>query len=220
MAQGIWGNSQARLFFWYLIVLLAALLGQDILLEPFAAEAFGMSVRETTQITSFWGIFVMLALILTGWLESRYPKHQIAFWGGWGAFLGFGLITFSGFIQSQAWFFTGVLFLGVGTGISTVSNLSLMLDMTMAGQVGQFIGAWGMANAISRLVGSVLGGAGRDVLARLTKDAIFGYTMVFGMMAVFMLISLVLLRKISVQEFQKNSDQQSVIERAAIAGDV
>ena len=219
MARSIWSNAQARLFFWYLIILLAALLGQDILLEPFAAEAFGLSVRETTQITSFWGIFVMLALVLTGWLETRYAKRKIAAWGGWGAFLGFGLITLSGFVGSQAWFYTGVLFLGVGTGISTVSNLSLMLDMTIAGRVGQFIGAWGMANAISRLVGSVLGGAGRDVVTRITQDAVLGFTLVFGIMAVFMLISLGLLNKINVGEFLQNSDQPSVIERAAIAGD-
>jgi BCD family chlorophyll transporter-like MFS transporter len=220
MAQGIWRNSQARVFFWYLVILLAAILGQDILLEPFAAEAFHMSVKETTQITSFWGIFVMLALILTGWLETRYPKHQVAAWGGWGAFLGFGLITLSGVIESQVWFFAGVLFLGVGTGVSTVSNLSLMLDMTISGQVGQFVGAWGMANAISRLVGSVLGGAGRDILTRLTQDAVLGYVLVFGTMAVFMLISLGLLKKIDVRKFQQHSDSPSVIERAAIAGDV
>lgn len=219
MARSIWSNPQARLFFWYLIILLAALLGQDILLEPFAAEAFGLSVQETTQITSFWGIFVMLALVLTGWLESRYPKHRIAAWGGWGAFLGFCLITLSGFLGSQVWFYTGVLFLAVGTGISTVSNLSLMLDMTIVGQVGQFIGAWGMANAISRLVGSVLGGAGRDILTLLTQDAVLAYTLVFGTMAAFMLISLILLKKINVGEFQQNSDQSSVIERAAITGD-
>ena len=219
MARGIWGNPQARLFFWYLIILLAALLGQDILLEPYAAEAFQMTVQETTRITSIWGTFVLLALILTGFLETRQDKHRIAAWGGWGAFLGFGLITLSGILQNQAWFYAGVLFLGVGTGVSTVSNLSLMLDMTMVGQVGLFIGAWGMANAISRLIGSILGGAGRDIISRLTGDPVLGYIVVFGVMALFMLASLVMLRKINVNEFQQRTEQSSIIERAAIAGD-
>ena len=207
MARGIWGNPQARLFFWYLIILLAALLGQDILLEPYAAEAFQMTVQETTRITSIWGTFVLLALILTGFLETRQDKHRIAAWGGWGAFLGFGLITLSGILQNQAWFYAGVLFLGVGTGVSTVSNLSLMLDMTMVGQVGLFIGAWGMANAISRLIGSILGGAGRDIISRLTGDPVLGYIVVFGVMALFMLASLVMLRKINVNEFQQRTEQ-------------
>jgi BCD family chlorophyll transporter-like MFS transporter len=220
MIEGILKNPQAKLFFWYLIILLAALLGQDIILEPYAAEAFDMTVNQTTQITSFWGVFVMVALVFTGWLETRRPKHLIAAWGGWVAFFGFVLISISGIFRSQGVFYAGVVLLGVGTGVSTVSNLSLMLDMTINGQVGLFIGAWGMANAISRLIGSVLGGAGRDIITRLTGDAVLGYSIVFGVMALFMIVSLLMLNRINVQTFQQNIDQPSVIERAALAGDV
>ena len=219
MIQTIWGNPQARLFFWYLIILLAALLGQDILLEPFAAEAFNMSVQETTRITSYWGVFVLVAILLTGWLETRLKKRTLAGWGGWGALLGFVLIVLSGVFLNQAIFYTGVVFLGIGTGISTVSNLSLMLDMTVAGQVGLFIGAWGMANAISRLMGSVLGGIGRDLITQISGNAILGYVVVFGVMAGFMLISLVMLARIDVDAFKQKEKQISVVERAAMAGD-
>ncbi len=220
MIGSILKNPQAKLFFWYLIILLAALLGQDILLEPYAAEAFKMTVKQTTRITSFWGVFVMVALIITGWLETRRPKHIIAAWGGWVAFLGFSLISISGMIPNQSIFYSGVIFLGIGTGVSTVSNLSLMLDMTIKDQVGLFIGAWGMANAISRLIGSVLGGAGRDIITRVSGDAVLGYSIVFGIMALFMVISLVMLNRINVMEFKQSVEQRSVIERAAIAGDV
>ncbi len=219
LTQAIWGNPQARLFFWYLIILLAALLGQDILLEPFAGEAFGMTVRETTRITSFWGVFVLTAILLTGWLETRLDKRRVAAWGGWGAFLGFVFIVVSGIIASTSVFYTGVVFLGIGTGISTVSNLSLMLDMTVAGQVGLFIGAWGMANAVSRLLGSVLGGIGRDLFTRLIGDPVIGYVVVFGVMAGFMLISLGLLTRVDVNVFRRRSEHTTVIERAAMASD-
>lgn len=219
MIQTIWGNPQARLFFWYLIILLAALLGQDILLEPFAAEAFNMSVQETTRITSYWGIFVLVAILLTGWLETRVKQQTLAAWGGWGALLGFVLIVLSGVFLNQSIFYTGVVFLGIGTGISTVSNLSLMLDMTVAGQVGLFIGAWGMANAISRLMGSVLGGIGRDLITQISGNAILGYVVVFGVMAGFMLISLVMLARIDVDAFKQKEKHISVVERAAMAGD-
>jgi BCD family chlorophyll transporter-like MFS transporter len=219
MAEGIFGNPQAKLFFWYLILLLAALLGQDILLEPFAAETFGMSVKQTTQITSLWGVFVMLALLLTGWLENKIPKLQIAAWGGWIALFGFVLLTMSGILDNQSIFYSGVILLGIGTGISTVSNLSLMLDMTVDGKVGLFIGAWGMANAVSRLVGSVLGGAGRDILAQLTGNVVVAYIIVFGVMAAFMMITVIMLNRIKVQEFQHKAEKLSVLERAALSGD-
>jgi BCD family chlorophyll transporter-like MFS transporter len=178
-----------------------------------------MTVRETTRITSFWGVFVLAAILLTGWLETKLPKRFVAAWGGWGAFIGFMFIVFSGIIHHQGVFYTGVLFLGVGTGISTVSNLALMLDMTVAGQVGLFIGAWGMANAISRLLGSVLGGIGRDIITQVTGNSILGYVIVFGVMAAFMLISLVMLARIDVNAFRQSEEQSSVVERAAMAGD-
>jgi BCD family chlorophyll transporter-like MFS transporter len=219
MLRAILDNPQARLFFSYLALLLAALLGQDILLEPFAAETFNLSVRQTTQITSIWGVFVMAALILTGWLERIFPKRLVAAWGGWIAFFGFALITASGFLHNQVIFYSGVVLLGIGTGISTVSNLSLMLDMTMDGQVGLFIGAWGMANAVSRLVGSILGGAGRDILAQWTGDVVLAYGVVFAIMAIFMIATLFMLKWIKVGEFQKQADQKTLLERAAMAGD-
>ncbi|MBN1668798.1 MAG: BCD family MFS transporter, partial [Anaerolineales bacterium] len=220
MASTVWKNPQVRLFFVYLIILLAALLGQDILLEPYAAEAFDMPVSETTRITSLWGIFVLVALLFTGWAEARLGKRKTAAWGGGGALAGFVLITVSGLLLNETVFYLGVVLLGVGTGISTVSNLSLMLDMTVAGQVGLFIGAWGMANAISRLIGSLLAGMGRDLLTHLTANYILGYVVVFGILAGFMLISLVLLGRVDVRAFQQHGRQSSVVERAALASDL
>ncbi len=219
MTRGVMGNPQARRFFWYLILLLVAILGQDILLEPFAGEAFNMTVTETTRITSIWGVFVLIALLLTGWLETRMDKRTLAAWGGWSVVAGFLLITLSGFTGQSSVFYAGLVFLGLGTGISTVSNLSLMLDMTIDGQVGLFIGAWGMANAISRLIGSILGGAVRDVVRQVTNDSILGYMVVFGLMGAMVLITLIMLRQIDVNAFRQRAEDLSVVERAAIAGD-
>jgi len=219
MTQAVLSNPQARRFFWYLILLLVAILGQDILLEPFAGEAFDMSVTETTRITSIWGVFVLIALLLTGWLETRFDKRSLAAWGGWAVLAGFLMITLSGILLQSGVFYAGLVMLGLGTGVSTVSNLSLMLDMTIDGQVGLFIGAWGMANAISRLIGSILGGAVRDVVRQVTSDPILGYIMVFGMMGIMVLITLIMLRQIDVNAFRKQAEDISVVERAALAGD-
>ncbi|MBN2149620.1 MAG: BCD family MFS transporter [Anaerolineales bacterium] len=217
MARFIFGNQQAKLFFIYLTILLAAILGQDILLEPFGAEAFGLSVRDTTRITSIWGTCVLIALAFAGLLEGRVRKRSVALWGGWAALAGFVVITLSGLLSSLGIFYTGVVLLGIGTGLATVSNLSLMLDMTTAGSVGLFIGAWGMANAFSRMIGSVLGGGLRDFVTQLVQDPIWGYLTVFIVEALFLLASLWLLRRIDVSVFhQKAYQQMSVLERAAI----
>jgi len=66
----IFENRQVTLFFFYLVLLLAAILGQDILLEPFAAQAFHLPVNITTRITSIWGVCVLVSLVVAGVLED------------------------------------------------------------------------------------------------------------------------------------------------------
>jgi BCD family chlorophyll transporter-like MFS transporter len=212
-------NPQASLFFVYLVLLLIALLGQDILLEPFGAQAFGMPVTETTRITAVWGGFTLIALVVAGALEKRTNKRTVAAWGGWGALTGFLLIVLSGLMIDARIFYIGVVLLGFGTGLSTVSNLSLMLDMTTVGKVGLFIGAWGMANAISRLIGSILGGAVRDLLTIVLPDPSLAYVVVFAILAILLLFSLFMLNRIDVQAFLENAEQTSLVERAALASE-
>lgn len=219
LTAAVWQNPQARLFFFYLIILLAALLGQDVLLEPFAAEAFGMTVRETTRITSIWGTCVLAALLLAGFLETRLIKRQVAQIGGGIAMLGFLLITLSGVVLQQGVFYAGVVLLGVGTGLSTVANLSLMLDMTTSENVGLYIGAWGMANAFSRLIGSLLSAALRDVVTTLSAQPLWGYVTVFGTLALFLLVSLLLLRRVDVGHFRRRAADLTLAERAALSAD-
>jgi BCD family chlorophyll transporter-like MFS transporter len=146
-------------------------------------------------------------------------KRTTAVWGNWGALIGFVLITLSGIMINTHVFYGGVILLGLGTGVSTVSNLSLMLDMTVEGKVGLFIGAWGMANAISRLIGSILGGSGRDLIGRAAQNPVTGYVVVFGLMALLLLASLLILGKIDVQTFRRRVEEPSLVERAALAGD-
>jgi BCD family chlorophyll transporter-like MFS transporter len=219
LVQAITGNRQARLFFWYLILLLAALLGQDVLLEPFGGEAFGMSVKATTRITSIWGGCVLVTLVAAGWLAKRLGKRSVARWGGWGALSGFVLIASSGLSANLGVFYSGVVLLGLGTGLSTVANLSLMLDMTTAGSVGLFIGAWGMANALARLVGSVLGGAVRDVVTQLAHNPVTGYVVVFGIEALLLFVSLLMLRQINSEAFREQAEEPTLVERAALVGE-
>ncbi len=219
LLRGILENRQVALFFWYLTILLAAILGQDILLEPFGGEAFGLSVQETTRITSLWGGCVLVALLLAGVMETRMGKRSVARWGAWCALLGFLLIVASGITLSLSVFYLGVVFLGVGTGLSTVANLSLMLDMTTAENVGLFMGAWGMANAASRMAGTVLGGAVRDVITHLSGLPLVGYVTVFAIEAALLGGSLLLLRRIDVSAFQRKAEAVSLAERAAMAGD-
>ena len=219
MTSAILDNPVAKLFFIYLLLLLAALLGQDVLLEPFGAEAFGMSVTETTRITSLWGTFVLVAIIIAGFLESRVPKRIVAQAGNLGALAGFVVIVLSGFFRSLGVFYTGVTLLGIGTGLSTVANLSLMFDLTVAGNVGLYIGAWGFSNAMSRLTGSLLGGIVRDGVTQATGQALSGYMVVFGIEAAMLAVAAVMLSRIDVSAFKQKAVEPSFAEKIALAAE-
>jgi len=219
MTSAITQNPIARIFFIYLLLLLAAILGQDVLLEPFGAEAFGLTVTQTTRITSIWGTFVLIAIIIAGLLEGRMAKKAIAQLGNLGALAGFVVIVASGFSQSTGIFYTGVTLLGLGTGLSTVANLSLMFDLTMPGMVGLYIGAWGFSNALSRLVGTLLAGILRDVVSRFTGNALSGYILVFIIEALMLVIATFMLYRIDVKKFRKGVEEPSFVEKVALAAE-
>ncbi len=219
MTSAITANPAARIFFIYLLLLLAAILGQDVLLEPFAAEAFGMTVTQTTRITSIWGTFVLVAIIIAGLLEGRIAKKTVAQAGNLGALAGFALIVLSGIMLKYDIFYVGVTLLGMGTGLSTVANLSLMFDFTAPGMVGLYIGAWGFSNALSRLTGSILGGVLRDVVTQVTGAALSGYLVVFGIEALMLFAAVIMLARIDASEFKKGVGAPSFMERVAAAAE-
>ncbi len=214
----VMSNPVARAFFVYLTLLLAAILGQDVLLEPFGAEAFGMSVRETTQLTAIWGAATLIALLLQGLVLSRFlSKRAGATLGASVAALGFGLIALSGILNAQALFVPGIAVLGFGTGIATTTNLALMLDMTTPQSVGLFIGAWGVADAAARGLGNLLAGVVRDLAGLLLGNPVAGYITVFLLEGLMLCVALVLLRRIDVAAFR--GERPSLTQLIAVAGD-
>lgn len=216
--RAVLGNAQARRFFVYLILMLAAILGQDILLEPYGAQAFGMTVAQTTQLTATWGGATLIALLLQGLVLSRWlSKKTGAILGALLATAGLLLIAASGLLGIQALFVPGVFTLGFGTGIATSTNLGLMLDMTTPEQVGLFIGAWGLADALARGAGMLLGGVLRDLVTAATGNGSSGYIAVFLIEAMMLACSLLLLRAIDVRSFR--SQQPTLTELVALAGD-
>lgn len=221
MIKMITTNKQATRFFWYLILMLTAILGQDILLEPYSAEAFGLSVQVSTWITSIWGFMFLVSLSIGGLIENRVPKLVQARIGAWLGIVALSLIILSSGFGSIDVFYIGVILLGLATGLSTVSNLSLMLDMTIAGKVGLFMGVWGMASAVARLAGNMISGVVRDTVTGMLEDAVLGYSVVFGIEVVLLVVSLIILRSVDVSLFHHRAERQvSLIERAATASEV
>jgi MFS transporter, BCD family, chlorophyll transporter len=211
-------SQQASRFFVYLIVLLIAILGQDLLLEPYAADVFGVPTRSTTQYTAIWGIALLVALLLANPLVRRVGNVRGAALGGGIAIVGLLLIAVAGISGTRGLLIPGLVVFGFGSGLSTATNLALMLDMTLPGQIGLFIGAWGMADALARLGGTLLSGLVRDLITELSGSVPWGYISVFLIEAALLGVSLWLLRGISTTQFHQER-APSTGELAGLVGE-
>ncbi len=211
------GNRPARIFFVYLLILLTAILGQDVILEPYAAQAFALPVSQTTRLTSLYGVCFLAALLLAAAAERFVNKRTVAQIGAAGGIAAFGLILIAGALGQLGLFYLGLVLLGLAIGLATVSNHSLMLDMTTPQNVGLFIGAWGMATSLARLAGSLLGGVLRDSVAALVGDPLLGYELAFALNASLLALSLGLLRSVDAGRFRRRADQPNVVEQIALA---
>ena len=219
MTSAITENPVAKIFFVYLLLLLAAILGQDVLLEPFGAQAFGMSLEQTSRIVSITNSFTLVAFMIAGFLDGRVKKKYVAQSGNLGALIGFLTIVLSGFTANLTTFYVGITLLGLGTGLSTIANLSLMFDLTVPEKVGLYIGAWGFSNGLSRLIGLLMAGVVADVATSLTGNALSGYLIVFGLEALMLFIAAIMLYRIDVDAFQKKAHDPSFVDKVAVVAD-
>ena len=219
MTAAIMENRVAKIFFIYLLLLLAAILGQDVLLEPFGAQAFGMTLEQTSRIVSITNSFTLIAFIVAGFLDGRVKKKYVAQTGNLGALIGFLTIVLSGLTANTSTFYIGITLLGLGTGLSTIANLSLMFDLTVPEKVGLYIGAWGFSNGLSRLIGLLMAGVVADVATQVTGNALGGYLVVFGIQALMIFIAAIMLYRIDVGAFQKKAHEPTFVDKVAAVAD-
>jgi BCD family chlorophyll transporter-like MFS transporter len=166
-----------------------------------------MPVRETTRISAIWGLFLLLALFAGGALERRVSAKRVAAAGAWVALAGLAAVCLSGLLGSRTVFLAALPILGFGTGLCTTSNLSLMLDMTVPGREGLYMGLWGVANALSRILGSAAGGVLRDLAGRSSPRA--GYLAGFGLLLALLAASRTLLPRIDTPVFRHEAGERT-----------
>ncbi len=80
-----------------------------------------------------------------------------------------------------------------------------MLDLTAAETAGTFIGAWGLAQAMSRGLATVLGGGILNISKMIFDSPAIAYSMVFLAQGLGMVLAIYCLRQINIQEFKENA---------------
>ncbi len=209
-------SPQTGIFFTFLLVMTISLFMQDPILEPYAGEVFKMPLAESTRLNIFYGTGISIAYGVTGFLiVPRLGKRRTIKLGCILVASSALLLGFSGFSANPNFLKFGLVIFGLSTGFLTTAAVSLMLDLTVAEAAGTFIGAWGLAQSISRGIAVVIGGTVLDLGRNLLpNNLVLAYGSVFALEAVGMLVSIWFLNRVNVTEFQTNTKRAlaSVLE--------
>jgi MFS transporter, BCD family, chlorophyll transporter len=197
-------SRQTAIFFGFLVLMTLGLFLQQPILEPYGGEVFGMTVSQSTQLNAFWGIGTLVGITVTGfWIVPSLGKLATARLGCKIVALCLLGVIAVGTTHSQIALNGAMLVLGLGYGLTTNSAVSLMLDLTAAETAGTFIGAWGLAQAMSQASATVAGGALLDLGRSLFgSQTLLAYGLVFTIESLLMLCAVALLNQVNVTEFR------------------
>ncbi len=201
-------SRQTSIFFAFLSVLTIGLFMQEAVLEPYGGEVFGMSIGETTQLNAFWGIGILLGYSITGFaIIPSLGKKLTTKIGCILVAICFGVIILSGFTQQPRILQLAMVLFGVAAGTATVGGISLMLDLTAAKTAGTFIGAWGLAQAMSRGIATFLGGIILDLGKNIFTSLLLAYSLVFVIQAIATIAAIIILERVDVREFKETTSK-------------
>lgn len=199
-------NRQTGIFFCFLLVMTISLFLQQPVLEPYAREVFGMSIGESAGLNKYWGYGILGGMAIAGFLVvPRLGKQTATRWGCMLTSACFVLIIATGFLQNILLLKIAVVLFGLASGVLTNGAVSLMLDLTAAETAGTFVGAWGLAQAVSQATATVTGGVLLDVGRQLFPQTVLAFSLVFACQAVGMVAAVGILNQVDVKEFRTHA---------------
>ncbi|MGB5135975.1 MAG: BCD family MFS transporter [Prochlorococcaceae cyanobacterium] len=205
-------SRQVLVFFLFLVFFTLGLFLQDPVLESYGAEVFGMSIAATATLNALWGVGTLLGLMGAGlWIVPRLGKFATARLGCQLILGSLVLLLLAGFTAQVTVLQVVMVLFGLAAGVGTNSALVLMLDLTLPEAAGTFVGVWGLAQALSRALGKVLGGGlldlGRWLQFQLTggTDPFPAYALVLGVELLVAATALVLLSRVNLRQFREDT---------------
>lgn len=206
-------DRQVRLFFFVIMFTFVGTLAQDILLEPYGGLVLNMEVGETTRLTAFWGVGVIIAMLISGmFLVKRLGFTTVLRIGLFASMIAFAGVIGIGVAGQEQLFRPLVFVMGLGTGIAGAGMLAGFMSFTTAARAGFLMGVWGMANVFGRALGSLVGGVIVDVVFSITGSHMTAYGSVFALEVLLLALAFGLTLRISPKESHAQQDENLVLE--------
>jgi MFS transporter, BCD family, chlorophyll transporter len=193
----VWTDPAARTFTVFVFMSMLAYNAQDLILEPFAGAVHGLTPGQTTQLSGWHHMGVLVGMLAVAGAGSRWVAGRLGSVQAWmvGGCLVSALATL-GLVRSALstdWpLQANVVFLGVANGAFSIAAIATMMRLAGeggAGREGTRMGLWGAAQAAAFGLGGLLGTAASDLAHALMGEQRTAYAAVFGMQALMFAVS-------------------------------
>ena len=201
-------SPNTMLFALYIFISIFALFANEVVMDPFGAEVFGMQVSETTKLFKpVMGGTQLIFMLLTGFLLSKIGARKGAYFGNVFGAIGFCLIIAAGFMHDLQFLRIVLVVTGIGLGAASVSNITMMMNMT-AGRSGIYMGLWGTAQSLAIFIGHSSAGVIRDLVFHFSGNHMLAYAAIFALEIIAFTASSLVLPHVSREAFEAESEKK------------
>ena len=207
----VWKESRVRSFTWFVFVSMLAYSSQDLILEPFAAVAFGFSPAETTTLSGLQNGGVLIGMLFLAFITSKAKSQTLTSLSTWtiGGCLASALamlgLVLSGPIANVIFFQVAVFLLGIFNGAFSIAAIGSMMQFASIGSArreGVRMGIWGASQAMAFGLGGIIGTGLSDIARIVLGDPASAYAFVFLLEGVLFVVAAYL-------SYQTRSQKQS-----------
>ena len=194
----VWKESRVRSFTWFVFVSMLAYSSQDLILEPFAAVAFGFSPAETTTLSGLQNGGVLIGMLFLAFITSKAKSQTLTSLSTWtiGGCLASALamlgLVLSGPINNVIFFQAAVFLLGIFNGAFSIAAIGSMMQFASIGSArreGVRMGIWGASQAMAFGLGGIFGTGLSDIARIVLGDPASAYAFVFFLEGVLFVVA-------------------------------
>jgi BCD family chlorophyll transporter-like MFS transporter len=194
----VWKESRVRSFTWFVFVSMLAYSSQDLILEPFAAVAFGFTPAQTTTLSGLQNGGVLVGMLALAFITSKAKSQTLTTLSNWtiGGCLASALamlgLVLSGPIANVIFFQVAVFLLGIFNGAFSIAAIGSMMQFASVGSArreGVRMGIWGASQAMAFGLGGIIGTGLSDIARIVLGDPASAYAFVFFLEGVLFVVA-------------------------------
>ena len=215
----VWNESRVRSFTWFVFVSMLAYSSQDLILEPFAAVAFGFTPAQTTTLSGLQNGGVLVGMLALAFITTKAKSQTLTTLSNWtiGGCLASALamlgLVLSGPIANVVFFQAAVFLLGIFNGAFSIAAIGSMMQFASVGSArreGVRMGIWGASQAMAFGLGGIIGTGLSDIARIILGDPASAYAFVFFLEGVLFVVAAYLSHQTRTQKQTNNMSSHLV----------